>query len=160
MGTVVWYENPAWYAIAISSLSIISLAVSIIALRNSRRSARASVEQSFIRQRNEINEAFMRHSVRGPFAAHLGISDEQLKHYIPKAGLLFLQINLLEDVYQHRDVINKKTLNSYKTWATKIVKPWIQGDDHLRKTLMLAYATDDLMDPQFVNWLKGVIPLH
>ncbi|MCI0560081.1 MAG: hypothetical protein MN733_16450 [Nitrososphaera sp.] len=148
--------NPTW---VIWVISLLSLAVSAFAYCYARRSRRSDVEHRLIQQRNAINDSFMKYEVKGPFAHLLKIPDEELKVYIPKAGLLFLQINLLEDVYQHQDILGEQRINAYTTWATKIVAPWIKCDKHLTEILKLIYATDDLMDKEFIVWLKSLIPI-
>ncbi len=81
-----WYQFPIW-GWGVLLVSVISLMISFISLR---RSSRVSLSQSLFRQQIQINEAFMRHTVRSPFATILNVPDDQLAIYTGKAGLLNL----------------------------------------------------------------------
>src|SRR5574337_163253 len=78
---VVWYFNPAWYALA---LSILSLIVSFFIFRTMGRKGKSEIEVGLVTQSNEINEAQARHLVKGPFAHKLGISDPELPDFTRK----------------------------------------------------------------------------
>ena len=60
----MWYEQPGWYAIA---LSLISLLVSLLVLKHSRRVARAAVAHQLRQRAAEIDEAFAHHRVAMPY---------------------------------------------------------------------------------------------
>ena len=147
--------DPNWVA---AIVACIALVVSLLALWMTRRNRQSEIEQAFVQQRNDINRAFADYNVKGPFAHLLGIEEEQLDKYIPKACLLFLQINLLNDVYQHRKLLPPGSLAAYDAWAGKILCPWIHSDKHLIETLKLIYATDDLMPRDFMVWMKERVP--
>jgi hypothetical protein len=155
-----WHENPQWVAIVVTAaVSILSLAFTLSTIGLSRRTRRAVLEQSLIKQRNDINEAFARYTVRGPFATVLGIPDDELKQFIPRTHLLFLQLNLLEDVYQNRQLLQYKRLTIHEGWAKNILAPWINSDPNLIKVVKHIYQTNDIMDPGFIIWLKTLIPI-
>ena len=144
-----------WFAPA---ASVAAFLVSLVALFLTYRNKRADLEQALVRQRNDINLAFATHRVKGPFAYLVGVKDEELAAFIPKVCLLFLQLNLLNDAYQHRRLLARSALPSYETWAKRILSPWIHSDRHLLDSLKLVYATEDLMPKDFVAWLKVRIP--
>lgn len=87
--------EPNWIAVIVASVALV---VSVIAAWLTRRNKRSEIEQAFVHQRNEINLAFAEYQVKGPFAHLLGVKDEELETFIPKVCLLFLQLNLLNDV--------------------------------------------------------------
>ncbi|MBL0920286.1 MAG: hypothetical protein IBJ14_16415 [Hydrogenophaga sp.] len=149
--------DPNWIAAVAAALALL---ISLFALWQARRNRRSELEQAFVHQRNEINLAFAEHMVKGPFAHLLGIPDDQLKEFIPKVCLFFLQLNLLNDVYQHRKLLPPSALASYETWSRQILAPWIKADKHLLDSLKHIYATEDLMPKDFVHWLKDRIPLN
>ena len=149
-------DNPGWYALA---LSLLSIAVSTWALYHARTSAAASVDHSFVQQRNDINKAIMRHSLKGPFATILNIPDNELETFVPKVGVLFLHLNLLEDVYQNKHMVNKRRMASYERWAKNIITPWVMSDKHLQAVIKLVYHSNDLMDKKCVDWLKQMISI-
>ena len=157
---VLWYENPQWIAIIASIVvSVISAAVSGLSVIVNRRTRRTTIDQGLFKQRNDINESIMRNRVRGPFATLLKIKDDELNEFIPRTGALFLQLNLLEDVYQHRMQLKLAKLQSYESLAINILTPWIMGDPHLVQVLQLIFKTNDLMDRNFVTWVKMLIPI-
>lgn len=147
--------DPNWIA---ASVSLLALAVSAVALWLTRRNRRSEIEQALVQQRNAINLAFADHRVKGPFAHLLKIPDAELDVYVPKACLLFLQLNLLNDFYQHRELLPKASLASYESWAERILRPWIHSDVRLVDTLKLIYATEDLLPRDVVSWLKRLMP--
>ena len=67
-----WYTDPAWYALATSLSAIV---VSFFALKHGRRAARADIEKGLLLQVIEINEGFLKHGVKGPYAHHLKVPD-------------------------------------------------------------------------------------
>jgi hypothetical protein len=149
-----WYLNPSWYALAVS---LISVAFAMwAAFFVSRRATRASVEQGLIKYRND-NDAIVRHVVKGPFATALSVPKGQLAEFVPKVGVLFLHVNLLEYVYQHRDVLGDQKVSAYTRWAANIVNPWITSDSTLQDVMRRIYSTSDIMDEEFVQWLKQFI---
>jgi hypothetical protein len=79
--------------------------------------------------------------------------------FIPRTHLLFLQLNLLEDVYQNRTLLPYKKLTIHESWAKNILAPWINNDSNHIKVLTHIFQTNDIMNPDFVRWLKMLIPL-
>ena len=120
----MWYEEPGWFAIAIS---LISLLVSLLVLKRSRRTTRTLVQQQLMRRATEIGEAFSEHRVPGPHDSRGTMA------FPSKAVMLLQQINLLRDVFEHRDVLGKHGMAAYKNWADIMVRPWIESDAELRK---------------------------
>src|SRR5262249_47988188 len=151
----VWYKNPAWFALI---FSIGSFAVSILAFRSTRRSARITIQQRITQQISEINDAFVKYEVKGPYAVQLGVPDEKVKTFAAKSTLLFHQLNLLRMVFNKRDVLGKRAIASYESWAEGILRKWIENDDDLRKIWSLFRNTRDLDDSDFHEWLGGLIP--
>jgi hypothetical protein len=147
--------DPNW---VVAAISLVALVVSGYALWVTKRNRRSEIEQALVQQRNGINIAFAEYHVRGPFAHLLEIKSEEMEAYTPKACLLFLQLNMLNDVYQHRKFLSKSSLASYESWAKRILSPWIHSDKHLLDVLKLIYATEDLMPKDVVAWLKNLIP--
>ena len=148
--------DPNWLA---AFAAIFALAVSLLALWQTRRNRRSELEQAFVQQRNQINVAFAEHMVKGPFAHLLNVPDAELPVFIPKVCLLFLQLNLLNDVYQHRELLPLTSIASYDAWTRRILGPWIKSDKHLLDSLRYIYATEDLMPRDFVHWLKDRVAL-
>ena len=48
--------------------------------------------------------------------------------------MLLQRINLLRDVFEHRNVLGKHGMPAYKNWADIMVRPWIESDAELHKT--------------------------
>ena len=152
----VWYENPAWYALATAA---ISLAISLSLFLTQRRSLRLTLKRGLVQQAATINETFRRYKVKGPFAHHLGIPDERVEVFTGKAVLLLNQLNLLRDVYDNRKPLGAEIVESYRTWATTIVRPWIEADSDLRQVWELTRESKDLHGKEFVQWLEELFPL-
>jgi hypothetical protein len=156
----MWYENPQWVALFVTAaISISSLGIALSVPLLNKRTRRATIEQSLIKQRNDINEAFAKYKVRGPFATLLQIPDDELQDFIPRTHLLFLQMNLLEDVYQNRQLLPYKRLQIHRSWAQKILYPWIMSDAQSVKVVQHIFKTNDIMDPSFIIWAKTLIPV-
>ena len=153
---VVAVIDPNWVS-AIAAIAAFGL--SIAALLITVRTRRSEIDHSLVQQRNEINVAFAEYEVRSPFAHLLSIPAQDIKDFTPKICLLFLQINLLHDVYQHRRWREKEALKAYETWARSILLPWIQSDPHLTAAIRKIYATDDLMPKAFVKWMQERMPV-
>jgi len=79
-------KEPAWYAIILSILSIIT---SIIAIQISKRAARLSISDRLAVRSLEMNDAFLRHKVKGPYAHLLNIPDRHVQKFTAKAVLYF-----------------------------------------------------------------------
>ena len=151
-----WYYNPAWYALAIS---LVSLVVAGLALRASHRTSRAAVERSLIDRRAVINEAFLKYDVVGPYASHLRVPPERAKPFTAMGVLLFHQINLLHEVYVNRDILGDVTVAGYENWARKILRPWIEQDDDLRRIWKTVRESKDMLGTDFVQWLEQRIEI-
>ena len=157
----MWYENPQWVAILVTAtISVFALGVTLANTLLNKRTRRAVIEQSLIKQRNDINEGFARYKVKGPFATILGIKDDELEQFIPRINLLFLQMNLLEDVYQNRQLLPLKRLRIHESWAHHILYPWIKSDPNLVRVMQHVFKTNDIMDPGFIVWAKVLIPIE
>ncbi|MDQ3565095.1 MAG: hypothetical protein M3436_13460 [Pseudomonadota bacterium] len=141
------------------TISFVSLLVSLGVLFIHRRNTKATIEQRLIERENKINDAFVTFEVRGPFAHHLRIPNDQVKGYTAKAVMLLHQINLLREVFQHRDILYAGTVEAYESWARTILRPWVEADDHLRSTFKLIIETQDSNDPQFIAKLKELLPI-
>ena len=150
-----WYLNPAWYALAIA---IISLTTSLLVFLIHRRTLRVNLQRGLVLQVVALNEAFLRYKVKGPYAHHLGISDDKLESFTGKAVLLLNQINILKDVHDNKRQLGTKTVASYKKWATTIVRPWIESDTDLRQIWELTRESTDLYGEAFVRWLEELFP--
>jgi hypothetical protein len=156
MTQIPWNQNPAWYALAIS---FISLAISLSIYLIHRRTLRINLQRGLVLQAATINEAFARYKVKGPYAHHLGIPDDRVESFTGKAVLLLNQINLLKDVYDNRKQLGTKTITSYKKWAKTIVRPWIESDDDLRQIWQLTRESADWQGEDFVRWLEALFPI-
>jgi hypothetical protein len=154
---LVWYFNPAWYAIV---LSLLSLIVAFLAFRRTVRKGKSETYIGLVTQSNEINEALARHVVKGPFAHKLRISDDELRSFSGKATVLFKHINLLNYVHQHRDVLGEEAISHWTVWGKDIVQPWVEADEHLKKIWTLECESRQKTDPEFINWLKDLVPIH
>ncbi len=158
----MWYEEPGWFAIAIS---LISLLVSLLVLRRSQRATRRSVQQQLMQRATEIGEAFSEHRVPGPHDSRGTMA------FPAKSVMLLQQVNLLRDVFEHREVLGKHGVAAYKNWADIMVRPWVESDAELRK------SWDKLRQPsgrhavkiqgwpihvsqEFVAWLDELMPLQ
>ena len=140
----MWYEEPGWFAI-----SLISLLVSLLVLRRSRRTTRTLVQQQLMRRATEIGEAFSERRVPGPHDSRGTMA------FPSKAVMLLQQINLLRDVFEHRDVLGKHGIAAYKNWADIMVRPWIESDAELRKTWKTLRAQSGERRAKIQGW-----PVH
>lgn len=150
--------------IAISFLSFgvagASFVLSILAFRFARRAKRSDITQKLIGQAVEINEAFLRHNVIGPYARHLNIPDAEVNEFQKKAVLLLHQVNLLHAAWADRDMLGHKIEAAYQRWANKLVRPWIDADKHhLKRAWSLLAESKDLFEDEFINWLSPHLPL-
>lgn len=152
----MWYENPAFYALAVS---LLSLFVSILALRNNKRATKQSIEQQISEHSIEINESFLRYDVKSPFAHHLKIPDKSAGKFTAKAVLLLHHINLLRTVFNNRDILGSTTRTSYENWATTIVRPWIESDEDLRRAWLLIKQSKNTNSKEFMTWLQQLFPI-
>ncbi len=158
----MWYEEPGWFAIAIS---LISLLVSLLVLKHSRRAARAAVVRQLLQRAVEIAEAFAHHRVAMPYEHRLTAA------FPSKAVMLLQQINLLREVFENRDVLGKRGVMAYENWANLIVRPWIESDDKLRKSWKVLKESGGAVgvdvqgwplhvSADFVVWLEKLLPTH
>ena len=152
----MWYENPGWWPIGIS---IVSLGISFWALMNSRRATRATIEQRLAQHMTDINEAILRHEVKGPYAYHLQVPDERVKDFTRKAVIFLHHINLLRNVFENKDILRNDTVLAYRHWANVIVRPWVEADDDLRQTFRVTKDSKDLYGKAFIEWLQELFPI-
>lgn len=157
----MWYEEPGWYAIA---LSLISLLVSLLVLKRNRRAAWAAVTQQLLQRAVEIDEAFSRHRVAVPYEQRLTTP------FSSNAVMLLQQINLLREVFERRDVLGERAVAAYQNWANVIVRPWITSDDELRESWKVLKKSGGRqgvdvqgwplqVSPDFVVWLDKLLPI-
>lgn len=151
-----WYTNPSWYALFISLLSLV---LSCLGWKHSQRATRSVIQRSLILRATEINEAFVKYGVKGPYAHHLKVPDEKVQTFTAKAVMLLHQVSLLRDVYEHRDILEQKVVDSYITWATTVLRPWIESDDDLKASWKLLRDSNDMMGEDFVKWLQPLLPI-
>ncbi len=151
-----WYTNPGWYALL---MSIIACVISILSWKHSRRATRSEINRNLVRQATEINEAFLRHKVKGPYAYHLKIPDEKVQEYTAKTVMFLHQINLLRDVYDQRDILRQKVVDSYINWTTTILRPWIESDEDLKNSWKLLRNSKDMVGDDFIQWLECYLPI-
>jgi hypothetical protein len=149
--------NPVWLLVV---LSVASAILSVYNLALIRRNKRSDLEHSFVQQRDAINLAFATHNVRSPFAERLQIPDEELREFSGRIGLFFLQINHLNDAYQHRTMLPSGHMVAYESWLKNILGPWILSHRHTAEALRVIYETNDIMPPDFVQWLKDRLRAH
>jgi hypothetical protein len=126
-----------------------------VAVTTARMARRVIMDDSLIKRRNEITDALLRYQVRGPFAVLLGITEEQNETFRYKACLLILHVNLLEQVFQNKNLIRDGgvKMNTYEDWARQILTPWINSDVDLQRCFHLIAKTNDVMDADFVKWM-------
>jgi hypothetical protein len=151
-----WYTNPTWYAVAVSLLALI---VSLFTYFHNRASSRLSLQTNLINKAIEINSSFVQYKVKGPYAFHLNIPDANVQNFTSKGILLLQQINLLREVYEHRDILGKKTVETYVTWTTTILRPWIESDSDLKASWKLVKDTKDVFGEDFIKWVAPHIPI-
>ena len=160
--STMWYEEPGWYAVA---LSLISLLVSLLVLKRGRRAERTAVEQRLLQRAVEIDEAFSHHRVAMPYEHRTTTA------FPSKAVMLLQQINLLREVFEHREVLGQKGLAAYENWANIMVRPWIESDEDLRKTWNVLRESKGRtgveiqgwplhVSADFVVWLEQLIPIQ
>ena len=158
----MWYQEPGWFAIAISLLSLL---VSLLVLKNTQRTIRTSIQQHLMQRATEIGEAFSAHRVPGPHDSR-GTMD-----FPAKAVMLLQQISLLREVFEHRDVLGKHGMVAYKNWADIMVRPWIESDAELRKSwkILKEHRGERHVEIQgwpihvsrdFVAWLDELMPIQ
>jgi len=151
-----FYTNPAWYALAVS---LLALFVSFLAWKHSKRATRSDIQRSLILRATEINESFLKHHVKGPYAHHLKVPDESVQEFTAKAVMLLHQINLLREVYEQRDILGKKVVASYINWTTKVLRPWIESDEDLKNSWKLLNDSKDMVGKDFLQWLRPHLPI-
>lgn len=152
----MWYTNPGWYALAIS---IAALVISLLTLRHRGRKIKSEVQRSLTQQAVRVNESFANLGVKGPYAHHLGIPDDQVRDFTAKAVTLLNQLNMLRGVYQNRTILGEKALQVYSKWASTILRPWIEADADLQRVWLLSKEAEDLRHPEFSCWLNKLLPI-
>ena len=151
----MWIEQPGWWALGIS---VLSLSLSGIAYRLGSSNRRIAVEQRLTGYIGEINETLSRGSVRSPYAVLLGVPEADLPSFAPKANVVLAHVNVLYTVFENQHVLGSRTLSHYENWARTIIDPWIRSDPVLRKVVNLTIQTNDRVDPRFNAWLTDLLP--
>lgn len=159
----MWYTDPAWWALPIA---IVSLIISIFILVNhtkyykgEKEKRKSEVQRNLIRQAVEINEAFVKLNVKGPYAHFLNIPDDNIQKFTAKSVMLLNQINMLRDAFQNRTIIGVQELNVYTNWISTVFRPWIESDEDLKKAWSLFKKAEDLNHPDFSKWLSKQLPI-
>lgn len=138
-------------------LSVFALGISCWSLRISKRATRISVDQQLAQYSLQLNSVLLDNRIKGPYAHHLQIPDEKVEDFTKLAVGLFYHLNFLRYIYDSRDVLDENVLFAYKSWAKKIVKPWIESDEYLQKTWSVVVARKDIYGAEFIDWLETVL---
>lgn len=152
---VKWYENPAWWALGFACLAFL---MSLLNFWFIRRAKRADITQALISAAMGINEALARYEIAGPYTHYLKIPPEQVPAFTKKQTVFLNHINLLRQIYEHRDILGKDTELAYLKWVTTIVRPWVDADQDLTKVWMLLRESEDLVGKGFLEWLSPHLP--
>ncbi|HEY4302847.1 MAG TPA: hypothetical protein VGM82_00160 [Gemmatimonadaceae bacterium] len=152
-----WYTNPAWYALAVSGLALVFSGTNYWL---TRRKTRADIERGLILQANAINECMLRYGIRGPYAQYFNIPHDQVLTFTGKGVLLLNHVNLLRDVFQHRDILGSDRVEIYEKWAADIVGPWVRGDRQLCLVWSRFKEAGDVGGKEFVDWVSGHFQIH
>ena len=150
------FSNPAWWALGIS---IFSLIISAITFLYRRFHYKGEIQRYLSNQAKEINKDFFQLDIKGPYAHHFDIEEENNKKFSAKAAILFHHLNMLRDVYENRFILGKKQLRIYEKWASTILRPWIESDDDLRNIWSLSQESKDLRSSNFNKWLNKSLPI-
>lgn len=148
----MWYCDPGWYALPISMVALI---VSFFTFRRSGRKALSDVEAAIAARSNEINEAFVRHGIDGPFARELKDSAKASADFPKKVALLFLHINLLKYIHQHLDILGPAAKQYWSDWGSKTLVRWIQSDAELQSIWGKEVESRRPADKEFIDWLTS-----
>jgi hypothetical protein len=146
-----WYQEPSWYALA---TPIVLATIALYAYKERKRASIADAQRNALLRAVEINEAFIRHQVRGPVAHSLGIPEEQVLQFSKKAVLLLHQMILLRQVFEQRDLLGETAERSHQQWASSVLQPWIESDQDLIKVWTQLRQGRDLFGPEFLKWLE------
>ena len=159
----MWYSNPAWWAIGISIIALLFSGLTFLYRRSHYKGEeikrKSEIQRNLTNQAREINEGFVRWGVKGPYAHHLGIAEDNVKEFSSKAVMLLHQLNMLRDVFQNRAVLGEEEIQIYAKWASTILRPWIEADEDLKKVWFLSKEAEDLRHPEFSDWINGLLPL-
>lgn len=146
-----------WLAIVAIVISVGALVVNILSHLRGKRQNKISVGQRLIDRAYEINEGFIEHKVKSPYAFAKGLADARALEYTPKAVMLLHQLNLLGDVYQHRDILDNKVFESYEHWARRVVSPWVHHDNDLKDAWNTFKGEERTAETEFKVWISELI---
>lgn len=149
--------NPQWFSFGAATIAI---AISLIAWWTSRRALCVTVHKTLNDMIIGINEGFLKHDIRGPYAYHLNVSEVETRVFSAKSVMLLHQINLLRAVHQHADLLGRNTVSGYGTWASTVVRPWVEADADLKKAWGLFKKTQDVDSKSFHSWLEEIFPIN
>lgn len=149
-----WYEDPGWYALG---TPIVLAIVAVLAFNERKRASIADAQRHALLRAVEINEAFIRHDVRGPVALSLGIPKDEVKTFTKKVVLLLHQVILLRQIYEQKDLLGNRAEASHQQWASKVLRPWIYADPDLVKVWDQLRQGEDLLGADFLKWLEPYI---
>ncbi|MCA9872491.1 MAG: hypothetical protein KC441_02520 [Anaerolineales bacterium] len=139
------------------SLSFLAIGISYWSFRISKRTTRISIDQQLAQYSLQLNSVLLDNGIKGPYAHHLQIPDEKVEYFTKLAVGLFYHLNFLRYIYDNRDVLDENVLFAYKSWAKKIVKPWVESDEYLQKTWDVVVARKDIYGAEFIGWLETVV---
>lgn len=146
-------EALAPYAFLVSTIAIL---VSILAALYTKRTAKLLVEQRLTERESRIIDAFVEFKVRSPFAHRLSIPKEREAEYTAKAVMLLHQVNLFREVFENRDLVSPRRYSAYASWASSILRPWIESDDDLKRTFALIIESENTHDREFIEVLRSL----
>jgi hypothetical protein len=149
--------SSGWWTIVAVLVSVVAVLISIWSVHCVKRQNRISVGQRLIDRAFQINEGFLQHKVRSPYAYAANLDGDRALAYTANAVMLLQQLNLLRDVYQHRDILPATEVESYKRWARDIVAPWVNGNNDLRIAWAHVKKTTDLSGQEFVDWVSSLM---
>ena len=58
-----------------------------------------------------------------------------------------------------REFLEEKVVASYINWATTVLRPWIESDEDLKKSLQLLRDSKDMVGEDFLHWLRPHLPI-
>lgn len=150
-----WYQEPGWYALG---TPIVLAIIAVLAFKERKRASIADAQRHALLRAVEINEAFIRHKIRGPVALSFDIPDSELQTFTKKVVLLLHQLVLLRQIYEQKDLLGNLAEQSHQQWASKVLKPWIYADPDLIKVWEQLRQGGDLFEADFLKWLEPYLP--
>ena len=141
-------------AVAAIVLSGLSFVVSWLSWRRAKEIRVSSIHTELVAQANTINNAMVRHKVRGPYAVLLNVKDSEVEHFESIGAIYFHHINLLNIVYRNRRYLGKDIEAAYIKWVSEIFVPWMRSDPSLTQLWRLTKQSTDLFGKDFIDWLR------